>query len=256
MAQYEVQIFRNGTSTAPGPEVYFLSDWDKEYVLYTYLYVVRGEGHTMLIDTGVDDIGPFNEMLLREFGGKITFDLPEDETIEAIIEKAQIDPEEVDTVFVSHLHVDHSSNVSRFPNAKVVLSRKGWLTYMKKDRPYYYDDVLFPTGPIKYIAGLPPERVLLVDEEEEVLPGITAFWVGGHTPGTMAVEVDTAKGKVVFSSDVAVFIDNVTQSRPIGLFYSLWECYEAYSKINARADVIISGHDPRVLDELFPDGRI
>lgn len=254
--KYEIEIYRNGVTKAPGPEIFFLSDWGKEYLLYTYVFIVKGNGHTILIDTGCGDINIINKMLLREFKGKITFDLPENETIEAIISKANINPEEVDYVFISHLHHDHASNVDLFPNAKVVLSKKGWLEYMKKERPYYYNDVLFPTRPVKYIASLPPGKLILVEDEEEILPEISTFWVGGHTPGCIAVEVNTKKGKVVFSSDVAFFIENIKKNHPIGLFYNLWECFEAYKKINSRADIILTSHDPSVLDRMFPDGKI
>jgi len=254
--EYEIEIYRNGVTKAPGPEIYYLSDWDKEYLLCTYVFVVKGHGHTMLVDTGCGDISKINEMLLEEFKGKITFDLPEDETIEAIIEKAKIDPEEVDYVFVSHLHHDHSSNVDLFPNAQVVLSKHGWIEYMKKERPYYYNDVLFPTRPIRYIASLPSERLILVEDEKEVLPGINTFWVGGHTPCCMAVEVNTKRGKVVFSSDVALMVGNVKKNHPIGFYYNSWECFEAYKKINSRADIILTSHDPDILNKMFPNGKI
>lgn len=253
---YEIEIHRNGFTKAPGPEMFFLSDWDKEYDLYTYIFIVKGNGHTILIDTGCGDIEIINKMLNKEFGGKITFSLPEEERIGSILKKSNIDPREVDYVFISHLHHDHSSNVELFPNAKVVLSKKGWVEYMKKNRPYYYNDALFPAGPIKYIAGLPPEKIIFVEDEIEVLPGIKAFWVGGHTPGCMAVQVNSREGKVVFTSDVAFFEENVTDNHPIGLFYNLWECYEAYKRIKDNADIIITSHDPSVLDKKFPNGKI
>jgi len=167
---YDIEIHRNGFTKAPGPEMFFLSDWEKEYELYTYVFILRGNGHTILIDTGCGDIEIINKMLSKEFGGKITFELPEEEKIESILKRSNLDPGEVDYVFISHLHHDHSSNVDLFPNAKVILSKKGWMEYMKKDRPYYYNDALFPTGPIKYIAGLDPKKIIFVEDEMEVLP--------------------------------------------------------------------------------------
>ena len=59
----------------------------------------------------------------------------------------------------------------------------------------------------------------------------------------------------MFTSDVAFFEENVTSGHPIGMFYSLWECHEAYKKISAAADHIITSHDPGVL-ERFPGGKI
>jgi glyoxylase-like metal-dependent hydrolase (beta-lactamase superfamily II) len=253
--EYTIKICRNGTTKAPGPEIFYLKDWDKEYTLVTYLFIVRGGGHTMLVDTGCGDIEPINRMLHAEFGGKISFDLPQEETTGAILAREGVDPAQVDHVFVSHLHHDHAGNVDLFPNAKLVLSRHGWLEYAKKERPYYYAEALFPSRPIRHIASQPADKLLLVDGECEVLPGISCFWVGGHTPCCLAVQVNTARGRVVFTSDVAFFERNVTEEHPIGMFYNLWECHEAYKQIKRRADIIVTSHDPGVLAR-FPDGRI
>jgi glyoxylase-like metal-dependent hydrolase (beta-lactamase superfamily II) len=254
--EYKVNIYRNGSTRAPGPEMFFLSQWEKEFNLCTYVFIVKGGGHTIMVDTGCGDVSAINQMLFKEFEGKISFDLPENEKIDAILSKSGTDPGEVDYVFLSHLHHDHSSNVDLFPNAKVVLSKKGWLEYMKKERPYYYNDALFPVRPIKYISGLPSEKIIFVEDELEVLPGVKAFQVGGHTPCCMAVQVSTCKGRVVFTSDVAFFEKNVTENHPVGLFYNLWECFEAYKKIRQNADIIITSHEPAVLEKLFTGGDI
>jgi glyoxylase-like metal-dependent hydrolase (beta-lactamase superfamily II) len=254
--EYVIEIYRNGITEAPGPEMFFLDDWNKKYRLYTYVFVVKSSKNTMLIDTGCGDISKINKMLKEKFKGKISFEIPQDETIQSIIEKAKLDPGKVDHVIVTHLHHDHASNINLFPNAKVVLSKKGLIEYIKKERPYYYNDILFPPEPIKYIAALPAEKLILVEDEMEILPGIRCFWVGGHTPCCMAVEVNTKKGNVVVTSDVAFLERNVTENLPIGLFYNLWECYEAYKKINNRADFIFTSHDPDLLLKKFPDGKI
>ena len=72
----------------------------------------------------------------------------------------------------------------------------------------------------------------------------------------MAVEINTKRGNVIVTSDVAFLERNVIENHPIGLFYNLWECYEAYKKINKRADFIFTSHDPDLLLKKFPDGKI
>jgi len=46
---YEIEIYRNGFTRAPGPEMFFLSDWEKEYDLYTYIFIVKGNGLLSLL---------------------------------------------------------------------------------------------------------------------------------------------------------------------------------------------------------------
>ena len=57
-------------------------------------YLVRSQGHTILIDTGygpgpIDYIGGLRGLLMADLAAN------------------KIDPNDVDTVFMSHLHVDH-----------------------------------------------------------------------------------------------------------------------------------------------------
>lgn len=39
----------------------------------------------------------------------------------------------------------------------------------------------------------------------------------------MAAEVESKKGKVVFTSDVAFLIENIERNHPIDCYYNLWE---------------------------------
>ncbi len=254
--KYTIEIYRNGVAKAPGPEIYYLSGWEKEYELYTYVFVVRNKERIMLIDTGCGDISLVNQMLEQEVGGRIYFDIPAAETIDKILEDAEVDPKKVDYIFISHLHHDHVSNVALFPNAKIVVSRQGVDAYMNEHRPYYYNEILFPSEAIGSILSRPYDQIIYVDGTEEVLPGIRCHPVGGHTPGCMAVEIDTEQGAAVCTSDVAYMRGNVTGNHPVGRFYNLWECYDAYKLLQERSDILLTSHDPGILDATFPTGRV
>lgn len=255
--QYRIEIFRNGmVKSLPGPTVFMLSDMTRLYELYTYVFIVKGNGKTIVVETGCGDVSKINRINLELHDGHSIFEIPEEENIESIIKKAEIIPGKVDFVFLTHLHHDHSSNVDLFPNAKVVLSKKGWIEYLKKDRPYYYNELDFPSRPIKYLSSLSSEQLVLVDEEKEIIEGIRAFWVGGHTPCCMAFEIETIKGRVVFTSDIAFLESNISKNHPIGFYYNLWECYEGYEKIKRKADIILTSHDPDILNKNYKDGKI
>lgn len=255
--KFGIEIYRNGTVVSvPGPNVFHLWELNKFYQLYTYVFVLRGNGVTILVDTGCGDVEEINKNQIENYNGYNMFDIPEDEKIGAILSKAGINPDEVNYIFLTHLHHDHCSNVEMFPNAKIVISKKGLIKYMENKGSYYYNKFDFPAKSINYISSLQPEKIVFVENELEVMEGIKAFWVGGHTPCCMAVEVESKKGKVVFTSDVAFLIDNIERNHPIGCYYNLWECYEGYKKINERADIILTSHDPIILDSLFKKGKI
>ena len=60
-------------------------------------------------------------------------------------------------------------------------------------------DVLFPRDVLAYFAGEARDRLILADDEApEVLPGIDAFYIGGHTLCSQAFTVQTKQGLAVF----------------------------------------------------------
>ncbi len=117
---------------------------------------------------------------------------------------------DIDHVILSHLHFDHAGSLTHlgenrkpvvhFPNARHHVHALEWETALHpspRNRASYLSQDWMPV----YEAGL----LDIHDEEEfEVLPGIHAENVGGHTPGQLVVRIDP------FESDKpAVFVGDV-----------------------------------------------
>lgn len=134
--------------------------------------LIRTEEHTLLFDTGAHGIIKILQRSLAEL---------------------QVQPEEVDMIFLSHLHYDHLNNVAYFPNAEIVCGRREW-EYATTEKDEW--------TPLESILYLQRERKLrFVEDNEEVLPGMRALWVPGHTPGQMALAIDTPEGTLVMAGD-------------------------------------------------------
>ena len=88
---------------------------------------------------------------------------------------------------------------------------------------------------------------VVLAEDQEILPGIESFWVGGHTPGSMAYRVNTAHGKVVFAGDTVSLLANIERNIPLGVFSNRDECVAAMKKIRRKADIVLPSHDPGTL---------
>jgi glyoxylase-like metal-dependent hydrolase (beta-lactamase superfamily II) len=86
-----------------------------------------------------------------------------------------------------------------------------------------------------------------VEWEEEILPGLSVFWIGGHSPADQAVSARTLSGNTVITSDTVFLYRNIEENVPVGYFYNLEECYDAMETIRNVADVILPTHDPEVL---------
>ena len=93
-------------------------------------------------------------------------------------------------------------------------------------------------------------RFHFVDTRTEVLPGIEAWTIGGHTPGQMLVEISATSGKVVLASDAAHFAEEYETDRPFAMFHNLEDMFAGYEQLRnlngRKGTVVIPGHDPRV----------
>lgn len=50
--KYSVQAFNAGTFWVPGPEVYWMHGWGQREEMNVIIYLVRGGGQNILINTG------------------------------------------------------------------------------------------------------------------------------------------------------------------------------------------------------------
>jgi glyoxylase-like metal-dependent hydrolase (beta-lactamase superfamily II) len=154
-------------------------------------FLVRGGGATVLVDTGTgppgNDFWPdADSALLRELAA------------------AGASPDDVDLVFLTHLHVDHVGwnvvdGAPAFPNARYVTHEAGWQLYR--------DDPVRAARPttLRSIAPLEPLGVLdLVAGETELAPGVVAFDTPGHLPGHMSVRVESGGERCTILGDVGV----------------------------------------------------
>ena len=122
-----------------------------------------------------------------------------------------------------------------FPNAKIVVN-----------------DNAFPGG-----VGDAPEDIgdkLLLVSDQEVLPGISAFHLGAHSPDSQGIAIDTEKGVVVLSGDVAYLYENLEHNRPIRSD-DIEGAANALRILRSKGDIVLPGHDPLIMQR-YPNGII
>jgi glyoxylase-like metal-dependent hydrolase (beta-lactamase superfamily II) len=94
----------------------------------------------------------------------------------------------------------------------------------------------------------------LLEDREEVVPGIRCFRLGGHCPDQTVVTVETSTGEVVIASDAAIFYDSLEQGCP-SAGYNLVEGFEALDWIKKRGGTVLPGHDWEALQR-HPGGIV
>jgi glyoxylase-like metal-dependent hydrolase (beta-lactamase superfamily II) len=246
--RYEVLAVRYGTLSAPKSELYYryhsYGEPDAPLEMAYYFWVLRASGgETVLVDTG------FAPAVGVRRGR--TCSCP---PLQAL-ERLGVEREAVTSVIVTHLHYDHTGNLDAFPQARLIVPRR---------------ELDFWTGPhagrFQFAAHVEAGEVALVDEArragrarlieggEEILDGVRAHCVGGHSPGQQVTVVSTIIGDVLLTSDAVHFYEELELQRPFGVIADLEAMYAAYdlvSELGADGAVVVAGHDPAVSDR-FP----
>lgn len=254
--KYTVQAFNAGTFWVPGPEVYWMENWNQREEMNILIYLIRGGGKNILINTGPpQDLGIINQAWLSFFGfpeAKIV--RSEEQLPQNILRSQGLAPEDISTVVVTPLQAYATANIPMFPNASVCISRRGWIEDFQA--PFYHLHVprhlRIPPEVNGYLQNEGWEKVRLLADEEEILPGLQVFWAGVHHRSSLAVCIDTGKGKVIIT-DAFFKYGNIEAGRYLGVMESMMEADATWARIRKEAAVYASIYDPEVLQR-HPDG--
>ncbi len=203
------------------------------------LYVDHPDGK-ILIDTG------FDKAWVER---KLPFEQPT-QTDEQRIENQRaligVRPEEIDVVVNSHLHFDHCSNNTLFPQAKFIFS-KSELRHAYVPDPWErlgYDPELV------VMPGMKVELLELGHFEYEVVPGITLIETPGHSAGHLSVIIRPGgdHAPLVFPLDVAYTRHNLEDRVLMGLHTDPADLLDSMVRIENIArrigGKIFFSHDP------------
>jgi glyoxylase-like metal-dependent hydrolase (beta-lactamase superfamily II) len=163
------------------PEIFAESRWR----IPCTSYLIRSGPTTVLVDTGVGPSGLWGWAAESEEG------------LLPALDEAGAGPEDVDVVFLTHLHVDHVGwNTDRegvvvFPNAHYVAHGDGIAFARNSGRPHV----------ARTIVAVEFEEI---DSETAVAEGVTAFPLPGHFPGHMGLRIDSDGERAVLIADAAV----------------------------------------------------
>ena len=174
-------------------------------------FLLRSQGRTILVDTGLGSTAT-NPGTVAAFAGGM------DGSLIAELQSAGVRPEDVDTVFITHLHPDHVGwNLSRggadpratFTGARYVFHQADWDAFktpeVQKAFPFaYWEETLGPLEKLGVLEFLSGEHAL-TDE-------ITAIPSPGHTPGSMSLAIVSGSQRALIIGDVTTNPAQVTET--------------------------------------------
>ncbi len=254
---YQVDILKVGQCDVRGPEVYWMDRWDEWEQLDLLMVVIRGEGKVAVINTGPPpDLTVLNARWTTAFGPRGALVRRDDERPERALAKLGLSPAEVNYVLITPLQAYAVGNIPLFINAQICISRRGWIEdfHAPEYEMHVPRKLRIPDDVLAYLTLQSPEKLRLLDDEEEIFEGLEAAWVGAHHRSSMAYFIETARGRVA-ASDCCFKYGNIENMHPLGIMESLRECLEAYERLRNEADIVIPLYDPEVLRR-FPGGKI
>jgi glyoxylase-like metal-dependent hydrolase (beta-lactamase superfamily II) len=250
---YSVQVVKTAEAEVPGPEIFWMSHWEQ---LFFYMVVAKGNGVTVIVNTRPpSDLSDLNSAWKAFAGSRCQMKRAEAERPEHALARLGIDPAEVDFVLLTPLQAYSTANLQLFPNATICCSRRGWVEDIVARDPVLHvpRHLCISDSVLQYLLFDAKDRFRLLDDEEEVCPGVRAWWAGTHHRSSMVYSFETSAG-IVMTGDCAMKYANV-DGYPLGIAESIMEGETAYRRIRKEASIFLPLYDPEVLQR-YPDGRI
>ena len=254
--KYGVQMVKVGEGDIPGPELFWMSEWDRWFRLDFQVGVIRGQGVTALVNTGAaEDLGPMNEKWATFLGERSRMRRESEWWILNQLNRIGVVAEDVTHVILTPLQLYSVSNVARFRNAQICLSKKGW-THYHTSHEHPHDDRWYciPKDVLHYMIFDAWDQVRLLEDEDEVVPGIRTWWTGSHHRASVAVEIDSTDGTVIIT-DAFFYYRNLEEDHPIGVCENIYEALAAHRRVRQVADHPVPLYDPLVFEK-YSDGLI
>jgi hypothetical protein len=233
-----------------------MSGWDQWYTLLFQAVLIRGNGVTALVNTGpARDLEPMNAHWAKVLGERARMRREPNEFITDQLAAHGVSPDDVTHVILTPLQLYTVSNVALFDKAQICIAKRGWVHFhTTHSHPHDNRATSIPDDILVHLVTDAWPRVRLLEDEDQLAPGLRTWWSGVHHRASVVVEVDTERG-VAAISDSYFVLDNVEKNIPIGINENMYEAISTYARVRETADIVIPLYDEGNL-ERFPGGRV
>lgn len=158
-----------------------------------------------------------NRYILVDTGNGISENLENGKLLDSMHE-AGIQREDITDVIISHGHGDHFNGVTlpdgrlTFPNARYLMWRAEWERVTDESFIATLDEQRAAAFRTKF--GAIREKIMFIEREGEIIAGVSTIAAPGHTPGMIAISVESGESRLMYFADVMNF--------PIQVYHPHW----------------------------------
>lgn len=258
--EYAVRVLSAGSSLIRGPEVFWMSHWNEDLPIAFNMTLIEGDGMRALVNTTPPDD---THSIRRDFPRmRYLHDVPDgdlsrrpEHRIDGALASVGLTTEDITHILLTPLELYTTGTLHKFTKAQICMTKRGWIHFhVTHDHPHDSRWRSFPKETLVNLITDDWDRVRLLDDEDEIAPGLRSWWSGAHHRESMVVEVDTATG-IVAISDSFFYYENVEDGMLLGLCENMYEALACNDRVLKTAQHIVPIHDPKVF-ERYRDGVI
>jgi glyoxylase-like metal-dependent hydrolase (beta-lactamase superfamily II) len=186
-------LFKNAPSDLLEHAIYEDNDQIQNWIEVFTPLIIRTKEHLVLIDTGIGVIEgmPNTGKLLRN------------------LQSESIEPGDIDTVIITHAHGDHVGGNTNpageptFSNARYYIRREEWEFWTSEKTKM---DPELSWNSIFIANNLQPiyKQIKFITNDNAIVPGIRSIFAPGHTPGNIALTIESEGENLMYLGDAVL----------------------------------------------------
>lgn len=248
MSDVSLTMFTTGALGCRYHDVYLNERIDSPYEIPVPWYLVRHPRGNVVIDGGIpveavrDPAGRWGDVA-KIFQPRASVE----DTCLTQLAAQGIEAESVKTVLLSHLHLDHTGAIGRFPQATHIVQRAAMDYALSPDwfcaGAFVRADFDRPALRWRFLEDAWGDFFDLYGDGS-----IICIRSPGHTVGHQSFLIRTARGRVLLAIDAADTLDHWEERALPGAVTSPLKAVRSVQKLRAVAEredaLVVAGHDP------------
>ena len=218
-------------------DVFYKGNADRKVPFHCYSYYIEGASKKIIIDTGFGDPVFCQKNIGADEG--FVLQIPTGLNWSDHFKRLKIKPESNELIILTHCHWDHIGGLSFFPNATILVQREelGWIFAPPEWLQRSYGPRIFGKPLIEA-----RDRIIALDGDTVIEKGIRTKLIGGHSPGSQIVEIESKNRRVILTGGLVMKYANIEMQIPTGAYHNV-EITDRYLK-----DLIaLVTEDPRIV---------